>query len=191
MPKPGTKKCLCCQHFFKPTAQSKGRQNYCSHPQCKKASKKASQEKWLAKPENRDYFKSTTHVQQVQQCQKDSPDYSKGYTRSDPKPTQHNQTSLQDSLMAQLTDKKEKNNDLTQDTLQETLISQVLVLMEVMTHLDTNALQALQEMIDFIRQKEDNFSNTFLTKFRQFIGNAYEHIEFTQSQQMPGNSASI
>jgi len=182
MPKSGTKKCLCCHHFFKPTPQSKGRQNYCSQPQCKKASKKASQEKWLAKPENKDYFKSPTHVQRVQQWRKFDPVYSQGNTQSHAKAIQRIKTSLQDTSMTQPTDKQQKTDDLSQDTLQETLIAQVFVLMEVMAHLDANSLQALQETIDFIRQKEDNFLHTFLIKFRQFKGNTNENISFTQSR---------
>ena len=180
MPSPGTKKCLCCHHFFKPTPQSKGRQNYCSHPECKKASKKASQEKWLAKPENKDYFKSPANVQRVQQWRKHDPAYSKGNEQFHSRTIQRNKTLLQETSMVQPTDKQEKTIDLAQESLQETLISQVFVLMEVMTHLDTNALRALQETIDFTRQKEDNFSHTFLTKFRQFKGNTNEHISFAQ-----------
>jgi len=42
---------------------------------CRKASKRASQARWLNKPENRDYFCGSDHVRRVQAWRKDHPGY--------------------------------------------------------------------------------------------------------------------
>jgi hypothetical protein len=59
------RRCRCCQQLFRrdPRARS---QQYCSESKCRLASKKASQERWLRKPENEDYFRGSQHVGRVQ-----------------------------------------------------------------------------------------------------------------------------
>lgn len=49
-------KCRHCKRFFKPDHRNGNRQKYCKAPECRKASKAASQQKWLQKPENENYF---------------------------------------------------------------------------------------------------------------------------------------
>lgn len=49
------RRCLNCGEAFTPPPRSAQRQQYCGLAPCKVASKRASQAKWLAKPENRDY----------------------------------------------------------------------------------------------------------------------------------------
>ncbi len=66
MSTPHKRKCNNCHMFFLPDPRNAGRQRYCSEPECRKASKAASQRKWLAKPENRDYFRGAPNVQRVQ-----------------------------------------------------------------------------------------------------------------------------
>ncbi len=195
MPCPGTKKCLCCHIFFKPTPQSKGRQNYCSKPQCKKASKKASQKKWLSKPENSHYFKDADNVQRVQQWRTDKLNYCKK-SKKHSTDVDGTDKALQDTLTMQSVDKYKKIDILNKDVLQERLISQVFVLTDLIAHLDVSALLLcpscwVQEMIAFIRQKDDNLAITLLTKFHQLKGDYNELSSFTKPQQMPGNTASI
>ena len=43
-------KCLHCRQFFRPDPRNIKKQKYCSRPECRKASKAASQKKWLEKP---------------------------------------------------------------------------------------------------------------------------------------------
>ena len=69
------RKCLHCQAFFTPHPRSAGRQRYCAKPACRKASKAASQRRWLNKPANRGYFKDPTHVDRVRQWRKAHPGY--------------------------------------------------------------------------------------------------------------------
>ncbi len=47
--------CRNCSCLFTPNPKTAGKQKYCSAPECKRASKKASQQKWYAK--NKGYFK--------------------------------------------------------------------------------------------------------------------------------------
>ncbi len=173
--------------FFKPTPQSKGRQNYCSKLQCKKASKKASQKKWLSKPENSHYFKDADNVRRVQQWRTDKLNYCKK-SNNHSNDVDSTDKALQDTLTMQSVDKYKKTDVLNKDVLQETLISQVFVLTELIAHLD---ISALQEMIAFIRQKDDNLAITLLTKFHQLKGDYNELSSFTQPQQMPRNTTSI
>ena len=45
-------KCLHCKMLFVPDYRNRGRQKYCSAPECQKASKRARQQRWLSKPGN-------------------------------------------------------------------------------------------------------------------------------------------
>ncbi|GEM_PF-1836747 len=46
-----------CRRIFVPDPPNRDRQKYCSRSPSRKASKAASQKKWLSKPENKDHFK--------------------------------------------------------------------------------------------------------------------------------------
>ena len=50
---------------FTPDARNAHHQRYCPAPACRLASKCASQNKWLAKPENRDYHRGPAAVVRV------------------------------------------------------------------------------------------------------------------------------
>ena len=73
----GSCKCLHCADFFLPDAHNRERQRYCVKPGCRRASRAASQAKWLAKPENLDHWKGTENVQRVQEWRKANPGYSR------------------------------------------------------------------------------------------------------------------
>ena len=57
MTKRRRRKCLNCRRLFRPDPRTVRHQRYCSEPACRKASKVASQARWLAKPQNRNYFR--------------------------------------------------------------------------------------------------------------------------------------
>jgi hypothetical protein len=70
--------CLYCKIRFLPDYRNRGRQRYCNGtPECKNASHRASQRKWLRKPGNKDYFRGPENVQRVQQWRKATPGYSR------------------------------------------------------------------------------------------------------------------
>ena len=71
-----TKKCCNCNRFFKPDPRNAKRQRYCCKPECRKASKSASQRRWLRKPENRDYFRGPDNVKGFRNGARPTPDTS-------------------------------------------------------------------------------------------------------------------
>jgi len=62
MRKTEKKKCRHCRRLFVPDHRNRKKQNYCQKGPCRKTSKKASQKKWLSKPENEDYFSNPDNV---------------------------------------------------------------------------------------------------------------------------------
>jgi hypothetical protein len=74
-------KCLHCKKFFVPDYRNRGRQKYCCAPECQAASKQHSQQQWLGKPDNRDYFRGPENVQRVQQWRAEHPGYWKQQSR--------------------------------------------------------------------------------------------------------------
>ena len=81
MAQSGQRKCLCCKLFFDPDHRNRERQRYCSQPECRRASKSASQGAWLAQSDNRDYFRDPVHVARVQAWRAAHPGYSRGKRR--------------------------------------------------------------------------------------------------------------
>ena len=136
MPCSGTRKCLCCHTFFTPHVRSKGRQKYCSQSDCQKASKRASQQKWLQKSQNIDYFSGPENVRRVQQWRANNPGYSKKASHSSP-----DKPPLQDDLIAQVIEKQEQKPAPEQQALQEIITSQPVVLIGLIAHLTGSTLQ--------------------------------------------------
>ena len=74
---PSRRKCRCCSKFFIPDKRTVDRQKYCSEAACRKASKAASQQRWLSQDGNGDYFRGPEQVQRVQRWREANPGYSK------------------------------------------------------------------------------------------------------------------
>lgn len=96
------RKCFHCKSRYRPDPRNRDRQRYCSKPTCRKASKSASQKRWLDKPENRDYFRGPDQVRRVQEWRKANPDY---WRKKD---------ALQDSCNAQPSENKGKSSTITE-----------------------------------------------------------------------------
>ncbi len=94
------KKCCHCRRLFVLDHRNRTRQNYCNREPCRKASKTASQKKWLSKTENKGYFRGSDNVKRVQEWRKNNPGYWKRTKCS---------TALQDSLMTQPIENKADN----------------------------------------------------------------------------------
>ena len=71
------RKCHCCNEFFRPDYRNGHQQVFCPKLPCRKASKAASQRRWLSQPANRDYFRGAENVRRVQQWRQAHPDYGK------------------------------------------------------------------------------------------------------------------
>ncbi|MEZ0605692.1 hypothetical protein ACAX43_26515 [Paraburkholderia sp. IW21] len=69
------RKCPNCGAWFEPDVRNVRHQRYCSEAACRQASKAASQRRWLAKPENRDYFRGAEQVARVQCWRAQHPGY--------------------------------------------------------------------------------------------------------------------
>jgi hypothetical protein len=102
------RRCLHCRQLFQRHARTRTQQRFCSAPACraasKKASKKASQQRWLGKPENRDYFCGVQHVNRVQAWREKNPEYGRKRPLSG--------EALQEMIMGQSVDRLEKYGDL-------------------------------------------------------------------------------
>jgi hypothetical protein len=75
------RKCKCCRRLFLPDPRNLRHQRYCSQPLCRAASKAASQARWLAQPENHDYFRGPVHLARSQAWRAGHPGYSRKASR--------------------------------------------------------------------------------------------------------------
>lgn len=128
------RKCRNCHTFFIPDPRNANRQKYCSKDQCRQASKKASQCKWLEKPENRDYFRCPENTKRVQQWRKAHPKY---WCRK----ASQCKIALQDPLNTQVAEIKSDNPDFMNNALQDLLTVQPFVLLGLISHFTGTALQ--------------------------------------------------
>ena len=101
----GQRKCLCCGDFFNPDHRNRERQRYCAASDCRIASRAASQAAWLAKPQNKDYFRDPLHVARVQTWRVAHPGYSRGKPRK-----ARGRPALQEALIAQAPDLIEESS---------------------------------------------------------------------------------
>ena len=108
------RKCLHCLDLFRPDPRNLRHQRYCSKAECRQASQAASQRRWLAKAENRDYFRGAANVQRVQAWRAAHPGYSK---RTAPQVN----SALQEDSLAQAIEVKGKSGDLAAVALQDLL----------------------------------------------------------------------
>jgi hypothetical protein len=128
------KKCRNCNKLFRPDPRNVNRQKYCRQPECRKASKAASRQRWLQKPENQNYFCDAENVKRVQQWREANPGYSRGKRKN-------RQDALQDPLISQPTENNTDNIKFTNDALQDFLIAQPPVLLGLIANFTGTALQ--------------------------------------------------
>ena len=124
-----SRKCLCCNDMFHPDARNRRHQRYCAKDACRKASKAARQARWLAKPENRDYFRGSANCERVRQWRLANPGYSRGRTAARP-------VALQDVLNPQAVANEPPAQSCTPSPLQDDLLWQpalIVGLIAVMT----------------------------------------------------------
>jgi hypothetical protein len=108
------RKCKCCLKLFRPDPRNRRHQSYCSAPACKAASKAASQARWLAKPENRDYFRGPVNTARVKAWRARHP----GYWRK----RQHTGPALQDVSTVQPTVSSDKMDAVADTALQDDIV---------------------------------------------------------------------
>ena len=92
----GLRRCCHCGVWFTPHPRKAGRQRFCPKPECRVASKRASQGSWCRK--NPSYFRGERSVERVRTWRLAHPNYWKR-TRSPPGPP--NEGALQDLVIQQ------------------------------------------------------------------------------------------
>lgn len=127
------RKCKHCRELFIPDHRNRNKQRYCSKPECRKASKAASQEKWLQKKENKNYFRSPENVSRVQAWREINP----GYRHKQ----QSRRNALQDHCSVNSKGKQKDKLKLTKGPLQDLLTSYPSVLVGLLAHFSGSLLQ--------------------------------------------------
>jgi hypothetical protein len=127
------RKCKCCLKLFRPDPRNRWRQRYCSAPRCRAVSKSASQARWLAKPENQDYFQGPVHLARGQTWRARHP----GYWRKSSRP----RPALKDVSIAQAVGSIAKTGIFVRSPLQDLLTAQPAVLIGLIAHLVGTPLQ--------------------------------------------------
>ena len=131
MPNKRTTKCLCCEELFVADMRNRGRQKYCGKRTCRAAGKAARQRRWLAKPENRNYFREADHAARVREWQHAHPGYWRNTAR-------YKRRTLQDAHHAQVIEPPAESATLA---LQDALRLQGPVLIGLIAHLSDSTLQ--------------------------------------------------
>ena len=141
MARPERPKCLFCGKLFRADPRNARHQKYCSEPSCRIASKAASRRAWLAKPENRNYFRGPEHVARVQGWRAEHP----GYWRRPGGQRVQKAVALQEVCPAQAVEIKQPSPPLAdsppQHALQDLLSFQPAVLIGFIAQFTGSALQ--------------------------------------------------
>jgi hypothetical protein len=69
------RRCQHCRQGFFPDYRNAYHQRFCPSAACQHASKRASQRKWLRKPENRGYFREPDNLDRIRDWRRLHPDY--------------------------------------------------------------------------------------------------------------------
>ena len=127
------RKCKSCLKLFRPDPRSRDSQQYCSAPLCKRASKIASQARWLGKPENQGYFRDPWHVARVREWRRRK--------RSSWRKPSGAGAALQDVRTAEPVDVANKTDVRAISRLQEIITEQPAVVIGLIAHLVGTPLQ--------------------------------------------------
>lgn len=129
-----TFKCLHCNDEHRCDPRNRGRQHYCGKPDCRRASKAASQRQWVARSENQNYFRGADHCERVRQWRLVHPGYWRN-KRSAP------ESALQDPLIAQVAENETVEPPVISHALQDIWFSQPALLVGLISVVTGHALQ--------------------------------------------------
>lgn len=121
------RKCKCCRKLFRPDPRNLSHQRYCSEPPCRAASKAASQARWLAQPENHDYFRGPVHLARNRAWRARHP----GYWRKSPR----RGTAPKDVSTTQAIGSIDKTGIFVRSPLQDLITAQPAVLIGLIAYL--------------------------------------------------------
>ena len=126
--------CLHCREKHVCDPRNHGRQCYCGKPECRRASKAASQRRWVGKPENENYFRGAENIERVRQWRKEHP----GYWR---RKKAGKQDALQDRCAGQEAGSKEVVGSRVPDALQDLCRGQPALLVGIISVMTGHGLQ--------------------------------------------------
>jgi hypothetical protein len=121
------RKCKCCRKLFRPDLRNLRHERYCSEPSCRAARKAASQARWLAQPENQDYFRGPVHLARGRTWRARHP----GYWRKSRRP----RSAPKDVSTTQPIGSIGKTGIFVRSPLQDLLTAQPAVLIGLIAHL--------------------------------------------------------
>ena len=140
-------KCLHCKKIFVPDYRNRARQKYCSAPECQAASKQASQQQWLSKPGNGDYFRGPENIQRVQEWRSEHPGYWKRRPRK-PRGTLQETCSAQVAANEELPQKRPPQ--VSQPALQDLCEVKTPLLVGLIAQFTDTALQ--EDIVAYTRR---------------------------------------
>jgi hypothetical protein len=126
--------CLCCKESYILDARNRWHQNYCSKLECRKASKKASQARWLSSDKGRGYFQGAINVNRVKEWRASHPGYWKGKKAQ-------SEDALQDVFPMEDVVNKGDAEKMTGHALQDVLTSQPALLIGLIATMTGYSLQ--------------------------------------------------
>lgn len=131
------KNCRHCKELFQAEARNRRHQRYCCKEDCQRASKSASQRRWLNRAENRDYFRGALNVERVRQWRARNP----GYWRRGQGKGSVSESTLQEVKVGQVAEKKEESGSLIKLPLQDVISEQPLILIGLIANIMGTTLQ--------------------------------------------------
>jgi hypothetical protein len=93
----GQRRCKHCKELYRADVRNRRHQHYCNKQECRRASKKAAQDRWLRSDMGQGYFRGPESVERVRQWRAAHPGYGKRGV---------SQGALQDVSITQVIDKQ-------------------------------------------------------------------------------------
>jgi hypothetical protein len=128
------RKCRHCGELYTPDPRNRWHQKYCCKAECRQASKKAAQCRWLSSDGGSGYFQSPENVTRVQQWRLAHPGYWK-------RPGTERPDALQEVLSSEVVETKEDTHSLNIRALQDVCSSQPALLIGLIASLTGSTLQ--------------------------------------------------
>ena len=128
------RKCHGCKEFFVPDHRTWRQQKYCGKDACRRASKAASQRRWLSKPENRCYFCGPEHTERKRHWRAEHREQARRRARRPPRVSQ-------DMMVSQSTGMTSESGVLGNSVPQDVMGTQQLVMVGLIAKLTDSTSQ--------------------------------------------------
>ena len=129
--------CINCNELFIPDARNRHHQKYCSKQECRSASKRESQKRWLSSSKGAGYFQNQDNVERVQQWRKAHP----GYWKRKRAQCSKEAFALQDLSNLQDIENKGDQEDSRIHALQDVCLMQPALIIGLIANLTGSTLQ--------------------------------------------------